>query len=182
MDWEQAALFIFIVNVIVVFGGMIALWVLNLQVQNLKWVEIGWNLLLFWSGVTAFLFGNGLQERLLMMLSLVGFWSLRQITRMKPRDLGTNEMKVLGMFLTQGVWILLLSLPLISISLNPAPLNLLDFIGFTVALAGLIREPRLFWIGIALFSLEAPFGFTGLFACAALFLLPFFVPPRYRYA
>lgn len=223
MDWEQAALFIFVINAILVFSGMTALWVVNVLTKNMSYVDVGWSFWIFWTAFTAFLFSNGLPERQLMMLFLIGLWSFRltgyligRIKRKKAEDpryaamrdkWGSSELKILAMFLFQGVLILILSLPFLSIAFNQEPLSILDILGFSVGIVGILgetiadwqlhrftqknrgkvcregfwsrsRHPNfffewVFWIGIALFALKAPFGLTGIAACALMVILFF---------
>ena len=220
MDWGQGliapALFIFIINSIMILSIMVVLWQISILIKNIGIIDIFWAFGVFLTALTAFLFGSGLPERKLLMLLLVGIWAFRlsgyifirflQKKKEDPRYTALrrqrSELQILGLFLLQGIAILVLSTPFLSISFDQNRLNILDYLGIAVALFAILgetvadrqlydfcrnhsgkvcnvslwsksRHPNfffewLFWIGIALIAMPAPFGITGIIACALM--------------
>lgn len=174
MDWEQGilptVLFILSCNAVLIFSGVIVLWIWNVLTKMRETIDLSWGFWIFISALTAYLFSSGLRERKIALLVLAGLWGVKltfSAFLQRQRKEHASEWRVLAEFLFQGLLMLLFSLPFVSICFNPAPLGPLDIAGFSLALIPLFlqKRPWLFWIGMALCALAGPWGFTGIFAC-----------------
>jgi steroid 5-alpha reductase family enzyme len=144
----------------VVFGLMILLWVVSLILKNASIVDIFWGfgfVLVAW--VAFFITPCGFLPRKLLLLTLVTIWGLRLTLHILRRNFGKPEdfryqkwrqengaswwwKSLLKVFLLQGLlmWVISTPLPVTMLSVSPARLIWLDFLGLAVWIVGFFFE------------------------------------------
>ncbi len=144
----------------VVFGLMILLWIVSLILKNASIVDIFWGfgfVLVAW--VAFFITPCGFLPRKLLLLTLVTIWGLRLTLHILRRNFGKPEdfryqkwrqengtswwwKSLLKVFLLQGLlmWVISTPLPVTMLSVSPARLTWLDFLGLAVWIVGFFFE------------------------------------------
>lgn len=151
---------LFLQGALLIWGLVTALWLLSVIIKNASIVDLFWG--------TGFVILNAFyiikigefSPRHILMLVLVTVWGLRLSIYLAIRNIGKGEdfryqefrrkygahrywwFSYFQTFLLQGVLMLIVSLPLLGISLgeNSGTLNVLDYIGIAVWLLGFAFE------------------------------------------
>jgi steroid 5-alpha reductase family enzyme len=139
---------------------MTILWVWSVVIKNVSIVDLFWGI--GFVAVNAFyvFFSGDLNPRKILILVLVSVWGLRLATHLAIRNTGKGEdfryqefrrkygqerywwISYFQTFLLQGILIMIVSLPLLGVSLGPRPGNLYlpDYLGIIIWLTGFTFE------------------------------------------
>lgn len=138
---------------------MTTLWVVSLIRKDASIVDIFWGLGFIFAGAIYFRLGDGYELRKALLMALVVIWGVRLAAHIFSRNLGRGEDKryqawriprprnfwwisYFQVFLLQGVFMLLISAPLLAAQIGPQPdhLTLLDALGAALWAIGFFFE------------------------------------------
>ena len=139
---------------------MTILWLWSIVIKNVSIVDIFWGIGFVLVNAFYVFFSGDLNPRKMLILVLVSVWGLRLATYLAIRNTGKGEdfryrefrrkygpqrywwISYFQTFLLQGLLIMIVSLPLLGISLSPhqGNLNILDYIGIIFWLIGFTFE------------------------------------------
>jgi steroid 5-alpha reductase family enzyme len=148
------------INLLVIEAFMILLWIIYILLKrNVNLVDIGWGISFIIAAVVDFSLGEGFLWRRVLMLSLVLFWATRLIYILvqrydpnkedpryqnilqSPLFMGPIGMKVLALYLIQGLIATLLTLPFALMSDNTLPFFCpIEVLGILIWVVGMIGE------------------------------------------
>ena len=139
---------------------MTILWVWSVVIKNVSIVDLFWGIGFVAVNTFYVFFSGDLNPRKILILVLVSVWGLRLATHLAIRNTGKGEdfryqefrrkygqerywwISYFQTFLLQGILIMIVSLPLLGISMSPHPgnLNLPDYLGIIIWLTGFTFE------------------------------------------
>ncbi len=150
----------FIYALLLIWVLVTLLWIWSVIIKNVSIVDIFWGIAFVAVNAFYVFLPGELNPRKILILVLVSVWGLRLATHLAIRNSGKGEdfryrefrlkygherywwISYFQTFLLQGLLIMVVSLPLLGISLSshPGNLNLLDFLGVIVWLIGFTFE------------------------------------------
>lgn len=139
---------------------MTLLWVASVFIKNVSIVDMFWGIGFLVANSIYFILSNDFFTRKVLVLILVGFWGLRLSIYLMQRNYNKGEdfryqefrrhygadrywwFSFFQVFLLQGLLIVLVSLPLLGISLKTQSnvLNIIDYLAICVWLIGFVFE------------------------------------------
>jgi steroid 5-alpha reductase family enzyme len=146
-----------VLGLIIATAVMLALWALHLATRNASWVDVGWAGNLGLLAIAYAIAAPGHVPRRLLVATVVGLWSARLTWHLIARTAGAPEdprygemrarwggnlgLKFFTLFVGQGVLDVLLALPFLFATIDPAPrIHPLAWLGAAVALGGMLGE------------------------------------------
>lgn len=145
---------------LLIWALMTILWLWSVIIRNVGIVDIFWGIGFVVVNAFYVFFSGDVNPRKIMILVLVSAWGLRLATHLAIRNAGKGEdfryqefrrkygrqrywwISYFQTFILQGLLMMIISLPLlgISLSLRPGNLNLFDYLGIIVWLTGFTFE------------------------------------------
>lgn len=156
-------LWLFSLGLLATLGFMALLWCFYFYKRNAGVVELGWAVCFLINLIVALLGGRALSQNKLLLALMVVPWALRlfwhlwdrfniqvedlRYTRLRESWGGDDEgLRFLSLFLTQGLFAALISLPFYLIaSDNLGPAGVLGWTGFVLTMIGFLGESIADW-------------------------------------
>lgn len=151
---------LFLQAAVLIWFLLTLLWVWSVIIKNVSIVDIFWGVGFVIANVVYVWMSESLNPRKILILILVSVWGLRLAIYLAYRNIGKGEdfryqefrrnygedrywwLSYFQTFLLQGILMMIISLPLLGISLNEdsGALNLLDYFGILLWLIGFTFE------------------------------------------
>lgn len=142
-----------------IMSMMTILWLISIKIRNVSIVDLFWGFGFVVASVVYFIFTEGFETRKNLLMSLVAIWGLRLSIYLAWRNIGKGEdfryqkfrkdfgedrywwYSFFSVFLLQGVWMWLISIPLLGAQFYAgSSLGILDFIGVGIWIIGITFE------------------------------------------
>ena len=161
MDWIELYNRTILLNFAIIGGSVLVLWLISIRVRDVSIIDMAFASILLAVTCCGYYFGNGLEARKQLILALVAIWAFRITLHLVRRNWGHGEdvrysklrswvnddqafiwLSLRQVFLTQGVVLWLVSLPIQVALIYGAPpeLGWLAYVGAVICSAGIILE------------------------------------------
>ncbi len=150
---------LFLYGFLAIMTLMTALWVISIFIKNVSIVDAFWGIGFFVAAIVYFLLSQGEPSRKLLVLCLIGIWSIRLFIYLSTRNWGKGEdfryqkfrndygahrywwFSFFQTFLLQGTLMWLVSLPLLGAMYTPQnSFGALDIIALVIFIIGFLFE------------------------------------------
>ncbi len=162
MEWfDVDSLNLLAVNFALIISLVLALWLASIPLRDVSIIDMAFAVILFLVALSSYVQTDGVDDRKLLIVSLVGIWATRITIHLVKRNWGHGEdvrysklrswvdddrafiwLSLKKVFLLQGVVLWLVSLPiqLAQFYDSPAQVGWLGMLGAIICVAGIIYE------------------------------------------
>jgi steroid 5-alpha reductase family enzyme len=137
---------LYLLSFAAIIAFMLVIWLVSVRLTDASIVDIFWGIGFVYLAVIYFFFTDGIVERKLLLLILVGIWGLRLSIHIFRRNHGKGEdaryqawrkqygekywwFSFFQVYLLQGTLLWIISLPILAAMSGTAPLNIWDGLG-----------------------------------------------------